>query len=48
MNEKSNAEAQLQSTLKNNAITIQTLSAFMKAKDFLMNNHNKHIEGDLF
>jgi hypothetical protein len=47
MKEKSNAEAQLQSTLRNNAITIQTLSAFIKAKDFLMNNHNIHIDGDL-
>lgn len=47
MKEKSNAEAQLQSTLKNNTITIQTLSAFIKAKDFLMNNHNIHIDGDL-
>lgn len=47
MKEKSNAEAQLQSTLKNNSITIQTLSAFIKAKDFLMNNHNIHIDGDL-
>lgn len=47
MKEKSNAETQLQSTLKNNAITLQTLSAFIKAKDFLMNNHNIHIDGDL-
>ncbi len=47
MKEKSNAEARLQSTLKNNAVTIQTLGAFIKAKDLLMNNHNIHIESDL-
>lgn len=47
MKDKSNAEAQLQSTLKNNAVTIQTLGAFIKAKVLLMNNHNIHIESDL-
>ena len=47
MKEKSNAEARLQSTLKNNAVTIQTLGGFIKAKDLLMNNHNIHIESDL-
>jgi hypothetical protein len=45
--EKSNAEALLQSTLKNNAVTMQTLGAFIRAKDFLMNDHNIHIESDL-
>ena len=45
--EKSNAEAQLQSTLKNNAVTIQILGAFIKAKELLMNNHNIHLESDL-
>ena len=33
--------------LKNNAVTIQTLGGFIKAKDLLMNNHNIHIESDL-
>jgi hypothetical protein len=47
MKEKSSAEAQLQSTLKNNAITVQTLNTFIKAKDLLLNNHNIHLEGDL-
>jgi hypothetical protein len=47
MREKDNAEAQLQGTLKNNAVTIQTLGDFIRAKDFLMNNHNLHIESDL-
>jgi hypothetical protein len=46
MQEKGNAEAQLQSTLKNNAVTIQTLGAFIKAKE-LLNNHNIQIESDL-
>jgi hypothetical protein len=34
-------------TLKNNAFTIQTLGAFIKARDLLVNNHNIHIESDL-
>jgi hypothetical protein len=47
MKEKRNAEAKLQSTLKDNATTIQTLDVFIRAKDFLMNNHKIHIESDL-
>jgi hypothetical protein len=45
--EKSNAEAQLQSTLKNNSVTMQTLTSFIEARDLLVNNHNIHIESDL-
>jgi hypothetical protein len=47
MKEKANAEAQLHSTLKNNSVTMQTLAAFIKARDLLVNNHNIHIESDL-
>ncbi|MGH9987101.1 MAG: hypothetical protein ACRD8W_24405 [Nitrososphaeraceae archaeon] len=45
--EKNNAEAQLGRTLQNNAITIRTLNNFSKARDFLSNRHNIHIESDL-
>jgi chaperonin cofactor prefoldin len=47
MMEKSNAEAQLNITLKNNAITIQTLRSFIRTRDLLMNSHQIHIESDL-
>jgi len=47
MGEKNNAQAQLERTLQNNAITMQTLNDFSKARDFLSNSHNIHIETDL-
>lgn len=47
ISEKNNAEAQLERTLQNNAITMRTLNDFSKASDFLSNRHNIHIESDL-
>jgi chaperonin cofactor prefoldin len=44
--EKNDAEAQLGSTLQNNAITMRTLNDFSKAKDFL-SKYNLRIESDL-